>query len=476
MAKINDNKNFLLAIWLAIFFALPLTSLAAPVQIGSACVPDDPTKDQTCQYCAQKNSHEVMHLKWQISDAHYVHPYCVLACSRTDGSPCPSIYNKDDSGLANYRFNALDAIASGNLDGFNLKPTDDILIKDMPISGFAVGNIYQAQCCELSDHPIIGQWCKDQPGPLNSGQMAIVGCGQACEVPFSTITNALNNYQPAIITEENFKNWAIPPTDDANKVLGSGDKADIIAAMKQKMCMLYGPPESWPTILPGPDVNSYFGTKDMAWYYYYLSRNFAVPISIFWRDSTTPTYDYHSMIAVGIASQGTNIYDINVIDPNGPGYRTLRKCQVAQFQSSPGVFISVYRCDFDYGDKLNKVYLYYDYGTDITLFTALFDKRVRDNTAGFIIDNYPDIDNGNPEITEKGLCMGWTDFVMRVAYLGAFVGYDYHPGDGKTIGADCDINHYPGQKTSRANPQNWLATLTNVWLATLTNIWNIFKK
>jgi hypothetical protein len=44
--------------------------------------------------------------------------------------------------------------------------------------------------------------------------------------------------------------------------------------------------------------------------------------------------------------------------------------------------------------------------------------------------------------------------MLEVAYLGDFVGTDYHPDDGKYVGIDCDENHYPTNKDDKSNLLN----------------------
>ena len=66
-----------------------------------------------------------------------------------------------------------------------------------------------------------------------------------------------------------------------------------------------------------------------------------------------------------------------------------------------------------------------------------------DTPAKRLLDNIPNIKNGEGDDDHGGYCRAYSDFIERVAYLGDFVGTDYHPNDGKYVGVDCDANHYP---------------------------------
>ncbi|MCX6712345.1 MAG: hypothetical protein NT041_01485 [Candidatus Vogelbacteria bacterium] len=74
----------------------------------------------------------------------------------------------------------------------------------------------------------------------------------------------------------------------------------------------------------------------------------------------------------------------------------------------------------------------------------------------------------------SGYCYGYSDLVLRIAYLGDFVGYDFHPNDGYIVGAGCDANHQPdmnyinshpsqsgskSKKSAQLNPANWLGNV-----------------
>ena len=499
----------ILAIWLMAFLTLPFISLASPIQTGSACVPDDPAKDQTCQYCAQWNSNEIMHLKWQIPDAHYLHPFCSLDCHRDDGQSCTFIYNKDSNNVANYGFDLLKAIINstntGNFDNFNIKPTDDIYIKDASKSDFRPGNIYQVSCCEREDpyNITLLHWCKDnskQNPYLKSGPMTIVGCGQACELPFETIVSSLNEVGFTPITENSFRDWASRDDKDfagetpmgISPGAGSGDIDDIRNYMifnHPSVC--FGTPvvteETWKPeidtlkkIVPSSSFPNKQDIVQLGLSFYRKDNNWS---------AKKDHLNSHSVIATSIIENadgnGDGAVVVKYLDPNGP--TNDRKIYCGRSQDNAPTNWLCYSPDWDVFVML--------YFTEEDLQKQSSLSMARNNIVNpnssfcndprhsdycnriinqWVQDNYPNIDND--EFTTGGKCAGWTDVVMRVAYLGAFVGTDYHPNDGKTIGADCDIYHYPGQKTSRANPQNWLAALTNVWLAALTDIWNIFKK
>ncbi len=75
------------------------------------------------------------------------------------------------------------------------------------------------------------------------------------------------------------------------------------------------------------------------------------------------------------------------------------------------------------------------------------------------------LDLNNPlTVKGEGSCFSWATLEMDLAYLGDFVGTDFHPDDGKIVDTDCDANHYPITKSAWLNPTNWLGNVFSAWL------------
>lgn len=154
---------------------------------------------------------------------------------------------------------------------------------------------------------------------------------------------------------------------------------------------------------------------------------------------------FHAEVALDFwadNSQGTPIYKIKTIDPNGPTLSTLN-CEQKQIKSGPSTFQPILICDFDYVESIltqlniqsltpaqlrdvknSFKWLIYDPNiTDVTPIDVnlLASKAVRKNTAKYLEDNYFLIDNGDPQFG-GGVCAAWSTLAIKAAYLADFVG------------------------------------------------------
>ncbi|OHA57516.1 MAG: hypothetical protein A2114_00120 [Candidatus Vogelbacteria bacterium GWA1_51_14] len=149
---------------------------------------------------------------------------------------------------------------------------------------------------------------------------------------------------------------------------------------------------------------------------------------------------YHSVIALNFINtnglSGTRAkYRLRILDPNGPTIVNTR-CETRQFPVDGRLFkkYSALYCDYRSGepiatnDTANSVIVDgslilnpYVATPNIVKVSDLESKKVRQNPVQFLAQDYPLLDNASYEYGQ-GVCAGWTDFVLRAAYLVDIVG------------------------------------------------------
>jgi hypothetical protein len=145
----------------------------------------------------------------------------------------------------------------------------------------------------------------------------------------------------------------------------------------------------------------------------------------------------HSMIALRVSDTTQNFetrYQIKFLDPNGPTVMTM-DCKISKkdvfnpadlttkpetgmycLHPSLGLVAPYVRdVDIELIEKLRT--LFYN---RCKLSQANFCKEHR-NLSKWLETNYPIIDNNDPRFG-KGVCAGWSEFVLKIAYLADFVG------------------------------------------------------
>jgi len=465
-------KKTLITLTFAILFALPLVSFAGFIQTGPSCT-GDIASNQTCVYGSANDSNKAVHLKWKMPTATYAQPLCLLICKQSGGQSCTSILKKDSSNLADYTFNP-----NSNLwDQFNLKPTDDIFVNDTSVSDLGPGNIYQLSCCERVDNPTsLTNACQANTNKT-SGTITITSPGPACEVGFGSIKQAFSTGQPVHITEKSLSDYSLTDNTDYagtnDNGPGSGDNRNIVSLIKESQCSyetcLFNSAGGRNTCPKPVYFNSNITTLPMPQNYREkISRvidriNQGYPMLIDFRATDWPVeilnnnliVENHSSILVSVKQSTGDYYTFEIIDPNVPNkitylknchYSTMRiktsgfdkydyglGCDSPTYQADGKVLVS----DFDFMDDL--VLNYYNF-CSLPQNILAFSNLCKRTPTQWLKNNLVDLKNPGPS------CLSWTKFYLNMAYLGDFVGTDYHPGDGKYVGTDCDANHYPLSK------------------------------
>ena len=469
------------------FFARTPSASAQFLLSGSECVSKDdfnPTHTQLCQYGEGPGKPREVDLKWKITPNGSGTQFCGLGCQRTDGDSCSSYLFKDNNNFGT---------AAGSIKFF---PKDNVEINDPSLKN---GNIYQVSCCAPKDSSRregdflnhIVDIC--QNNTLSQSQKMEITDAVPCEVPWSDIIYNLGSSKVAHITEDNFSSWAVSDDlDNSTKSrYGSGDKNDIINQLINI--------QSCSSPLPGLDFSDpQIVDDELVMLQQSLQKGHPFYLTI--RPTDYPnTYYSHAVIALKILSwvvkneskTSNTIVDftMEIMDPNGQKVKTL-KCSRAFYNNMSQNII----CEGDFvtmtGEPMPKVNLFVlsDRIRTVDVYSnsrreycssngAPSDFCSRD-IAQYIKDNYPPIDNYFPSCKQSGCCAGLTNFVLQVAYLGDFVGYDYHPKDGKIIknncndSSCCDLNHHPSQRSiAKNNGNNWLASIQTAW----QNFVKIFK-
>lgn len=294
----------------------------------------------------------------------------------------------------------------------------------------------------------------------------------------ASIVDSLEKNQITTITEKDFRSWAT--ADDADNSVksggaGSGDIEDlknyIIANQAVVGCHSVSTYDDWKNlvsplekIIPSPKFPK---KQDAIQLLLMLYKKSPPP----WNPSSN--FDgNHSVIATYISEDINGVVRIDYLDPNGPSNGRSIYCN----RGSDNVPYPLSFCYLPDYDEFVAIVIPQDYLQNQLNLSSVWNNAVSSNFCKdpnhrdycqrninqWIQNNYPKIDNN--AFPGGGKCSGWTDFVLKVAYLGDFVGEDYHPGDGKFVGVACDTSHHKiTQKSAGLNPVNWLGNVFSVW-------------
>lgn len=445
----------------------------------------------------------------------YNRPYCTLSCNKTSGS-CSSIFRKDENGVAtnSYPYNTIETW----LKNFNLKPADDIIIKKGTY-GLQEGTVYTVRCCEVSDEATILRICKDNPITV-SPKMTIVGPAARCERPFSAIMADLQNMRHTIITEESFRDWASKDERDtvstSTQYLPSAKGSGDIENIKEEMDNLHYDYANEISI--ENFGSSVYVTKVAVSKIKELTdKGFPVVIGYYrfaekGTDELIPPQDVfdslnldnfqeilnllglqwllggHSVVALNVEEiPFTSRRLITVLDSKEPSIEIL-DCAPAIFNvyssSGPSEQVEIYLCENQGPRFEGKEFFYLTIGKqDILKAQQLINSYetfcAQNQQSSFCLSrkegvnrwleqNYPSLKNEGTTSSPMGICYGWNQFVISIAYLGEFTGFDWHPDDGNGIGYACDANR-------NIVDEHPISTKSSSWLANLSQLTKLIK-
>lgn len=407
-------------------------------------------------------------LDWEIEGIQ--NPFCAVTCTREDGGSCAGAFGKKD-GL----FNPTPVFP----DGWNFTASDKV-----GTLASKIGDIYQVYCCEKQDKPTILNMCKTagvNGGVYKFSNKVKVANSQSCEVPFSQIKEAFNTGRPVHITElPKLDKWVATTQDQDYTVknpTGSGDTRNIQELLISNQCDYIAkclPTNSCPVKPVYFNAHISYLEESLAWKTKVEELEFQVgsgwpaqltfraldwPVKISGQDVNKIA---HSVIAVGVSGSSDMGYDFDIIDPNYPNEITkLSNCRYALMEITYDGNLYSYTglgCDSSKYSKDGQILIgnwdlltqkkedYKKFCGNTQNFTSFSNLCVSRNINRWLRENLTNLVNPTPN---GGNCFAWTTFYLNMAYLGDFVGTDYHPDDGKIVGRDCDANHYPISKVAQ---------------------------
>ncbi|MCX6718238.1 MAG: hypothetical protein NTY81_01360 [Candidatus Staskawiczbacteria bacterium] len=472
------------------FPILTFSAVADHVQIGSECQ-GSINQNQTCNIIKDRGQ-TLVHLKWDLSG--YYSSGKVQTCQLEKNYPSQYDTKRHFYSIGIYK-DSKDVI-NNNLPVsvlIPLKVKDDVWVP-APTGQTNSEDIYQIDCWDK-------YWYLDKSistkstNPANEqfGPEKDVKLVESCEVPFASIAKDLNHNILTDITENSFRDWASDDTEDSNSIFdpvtrktnpfGSGDKTDIIRGIIYNQCTTACP-------IPPSDITWKTAISDLEKIIpstKYPNKKDAEQLSLVFHDANIP-YNHtgnHSVIATFVTDPGDGTATITYLDPNGPTNNLFIYCGRKTdnipadhtdkwcFSPKGNKFVNPFVDTVDAQQQANLSSARNNFINSNQNFCS--DPKHSDyckrDINQWIRTNYPDINNFSvTNLDLGGCCKGWTDFVMRVAYLGDFVGYDYHPNDGKYVNQDCDANHYPlPTKSAFLDSTNFLGSI-------LTPIINFFAQ
>ncbi|MFA6476325.1 MAG: hypothetical protein WCV68_02805 [Candidatus Paceibacterota bacterium] len=465
------------------FFFLPLISFAQFVPLGPPCTLDPIPAVRSdgvgsiCSYCPSYGTTTPLHLSWDIQGT-FKDPVCGLNCWGPSGNQC---YNFSPNQLLD---------GNKKVRSNDLKPKDDVFMLNPPLSATSTGAGTNMQV-----------WCWEKSSPSTTKKSAgirvvsecngIAGGGEPCEVPFGDISlDLLVGREVTSITEKDANSWLGIDGQDfcyytngtcTTNYNGSGDARDMKDFIVNYQISSHINSEGT-TRMQNTSLNIIKKA---------LNTGDIVPILIMGKMHGHNQYPEnslmsHALIVVDIQDLPTKV-NFKVLDPNYPSAVNFLFCDKVMLDgddpslvkiSCPekynfgaafmtDIVVMVIRVGdyfgepaFDRYKRSHDSFCRSNLGSELCQQTAK--QRLAEGKGKWAIpiENVPD---GMFYGREKGFCFGWVMAQIKVVYLGDFVGTDYHPGDGKFVGKDCDANHYPlPVKSASTKPQNWLA---NVWLA-----------
>jgi len=491
--KFNREKFLVLSLFLFIFvivgffssFSFVSAATQKPLNENNVAYPnllDDPdcvrsVNDPNCTWLypltGPKVSPASINLTWEIEGI--INPFCSVTCKRG---------YKDCQGFQSKEGNLFSTTTSFSTADYNLPAK-------APESGIGTlasypGDTYQVTCCERQENASGIPSCKTGGISKLSHKTTVVE-GEMCEIPFGNILNNLNNLRYAMITEKGFKDWSgyddldyVGFNMDINKphrdpvVGGSGDLSDIYKAMVQGQCLAMSQIQDFTSSALGAIKSAKVITD---------ARQ-PSPLNIAYEQilNGVTSIKYHQLIALNIMEviEGKR-YTIKVLNSesvgsdSGPSVYAM-DCQViGNHYFVNGYYTGVF-CDASGSPYGGEIAIGATSFSSVELLRSKFNsicpyndsKKIcqerKANMSAWLENNYPSNVNNFSEIS-IGICQGWTDFILKVTYLGDFVGTDFHPNDGLVVGRGCDTNHYPAGYAF--NNQSKFSQLANLFQAVI---------
>lgn len=441
------NKSQILKYYFVAFFFFPLLSQAGIfVSTGPSCnektIPDDSNRSIPvyCPICQNEGATKLK-LKWEINDRSFTKPFCQVSCSKSDGKSCGLWHSKSEKGL----------LSSVNTD-IRLEPIDTAYLSSEQLP-HADTYTYKVICFSQEG---CGDTCARTTESTPLINVTAPDCKMPCEVSFDEIAKNLKDGQVARITEKSFRDWGTMNSLDnlaESGGTGSGDIKDLKREMENLQICYEN------NFRPETDSRDTNYDTVLRLFDASLSNYEPIIFGFYYKDPETKKVYGHSSIAVKIDKfPQKDEFRLTFLEPNSSDLNSFL-CKKTDIAQSDLTAEQLALCSFreDSGDIID-VTLGIEKGISPSLPCR---GAVRDRPTEWLVSNYPNIPNFVSWETVGGVCYGWAKFVRNVACYGDFVGYDYHPNDGKHAWVDCDANHHPiTKKTSFLdNPSLWLANV-----------------
>jgi len=313
-----------------------------------------------------------------------------------------------------------------------------------------------------------------KPTRATNAQRFVKITGYKCEIAYDDIWSSIKDGKITDITEDSFRDWADYDSWDnfGLKFIGSfiqnnctlfdkldprkcnsGDSQDIKVSMTEKQCeettswikfiadesnlyiedMSNPSPAEWPRLFGIIASESRSVLDDSK---KYTDDNKAIGLSVKYSGGA------HALILLKVKKIPTTnpnpnfayTYNITTLDPNGPKVKDydcrLKFGKMSRTDSNNSRFVLV--C----GSQTDSLGPFIPFGVSNLDLVDKFKQNCpwystdsfcleRTNTAQWLIDNYPNIDNFTDisnNLSYGGVCVGWSGFVLRVAYFGNFIG------------------------------------------------------
>lgn len=476
-------KKFLLTLIFALVLATGFSIASAQISLTPPCtlepLPAQSFVGQTtvCPYCA--NYSPLPHFKWDLK-GEFADPVCNLECWGPSGDACANWptghFFKDHRGF--------------EPKTEPLKPKDDVYIKNPYPNATATGSgtNLKLTCYDRKDT----SKTKSSAGIRVVSDCSAPAVGEPCEVPFNPkIIDSINNGDIPHITEVNPSGWSYQDALDtfggeykSQSGFGSGDGYDLMRMVSNNQeCIT-----DWN---PG---NSPFGSTTLEMLRFSLNKGDPLQVNIYGNMHNYSGIDEasttgHGLIAYALTESAGRIR-IDVVDPNLPHLKYLDNCVEQEILSGPRILTCH---NFPFGVAYMDPYYVVTVSRQTGNFTSqtftdylktkhnIFcnqpgnrGKNLCVGTATSRLLNGWMLQFDNPlTIKNEGSCFSWAKLQLYLLYAVDFVGYDYHPNDGKVVcdgsnsgNCACDTNHYPipaKSKTTLANPTSWLANIWSAW-------------
>ncbi|MBI2482425.1 MAG: hypothetical protein HYV76_02615 [Candidatus Vogelbacteria bacterium] len=287
-------------------------------------------------------------------------------------------------------------------------------------------------CAKTRNGQLSESQCRASCGrPATSNQEETPPSTTCNETTFESILSGLDNKVITSISEKSFREWASTDNKDhcgydyesqsctSKPNLVSGDKTDVMAGMARLQCeyIINNSSQENDGLVAFEGVLKKIKS--------YTDKRLPIGVQLYIFD-----IGGHEVIALDVKDLKGNgsKYMVTILDSNGPKIKNLICERKREYNNNLA-------CDYD-GSKsiLMKV--------ETKLMDDLVKTRTRycrsNSTAKFCTDrqnltswlrgNYPEIDNTGVTGSEEGMCLGWSQFVLKTAYLGDFTGECHAPG------------------------------------------------